>query len=175
MGAQCYAFVRFQDTSTAESLVHRFSCKPLVASGHELRINLAHGQLPDWKVCNGLRLDADTTGVHIKHGPDPNGKQCLCIQGCLQAFWMFSQGLACLAAHSLAVDWQGAGAHVLRAALLQRGAGHGHIPQGQQHPKVLQAQQHGDALAQQLLAAGSHGLDFSSQPTQREMVSYDDL
>lgn len=50
MGSQCYAFVRFQDPATAEGLVHRFSRKPLIASGHELRINLAHGQLPDWKV-----------------------------------------------------------------------------------------------------------------------------
>jgi hypothetical protein len=45
-----------------------------------------------------------------------------------------------------------------------------------QNPKVLAAQMHGDALAQQMLAAGAHGLDLTSKPPPfRELVSYDDL
>ena len=52
MGAQCYAFVKFHSAEVAQSLAQRFSREPLTASGHELRINLAHGQLPAWKVCN---------------------------------------------------------------------------------------------------------------------------
>jgi len=44
------------------------------------------------------------------------------------------------------------------------------------HPKVLAAQAHGDALAQQILAAGSHGFDITARPPPfRELVSYDDL
>lgn len=50
MGTQCYAFVRFHQPDIAQTLVQRFAKKPLIAAGHELRINLAHGQLPDWKV-----------------------------------------------------------------------------------------------------------------------------
>jgi hypothetical protein len=35
---------------------------------------------------------------------------------------------------------------------------------------------HGDALAQQMLAAGAHGLDLTAKPPPfRELVSYDDL
>ena len=50
MGTQCYAFLTFRDPSTAQKLVQRFANNPMVASGHELRINMAHGMLPDWKV-----------------------------------------------------------------------------------------------------------------------------
>ena len=39
----------------------------------------------------------------------------------------------------------------------------------------MQAQLHGDALAQQLLAAGAHGLNFAAKPAVRELVTYDDL
>ena len=50
MGKQCYAFLTFRDPSTAQGLVHHFASQPMVASGHELRISMAHGHLPEWKV-----------------------------------------------------------------------------------------------------------------------------
>jgi RNA recognition motif-containing protein len=50
MGGQCYAFVTFQRTEVVQHIIDKYHQKPLTIAGHELRINKAHGQLPDWKV-----------------------------------------------------------------------------------------------------------------------------
>ena len=63
MGNQCYAFLTFRDPSTAQDLVQRFASRPMVASGHELRINMAHGSLPDWKV--GMLVFATLTNAGL--------------------------------------------------------------------------------------------------------------
>jgi RNA recognition motif-containing protein len=50
MGSQCYAFVTFQSLKVVNHIIDKYYQKPLTIAGHELRINKAHGQLPDWKV-----------------------------------------------------------------------------------------------------------------------------
>jgi len=50
MGGQCYAFVTFESAEVVQQIVEKYTHKPLTIAGHELRVNVAHGQLPEWKV-----------------------------------------------------------------------------------------------------------------------------
>ena len=52
MRDQCYAFVTFESKDVVRDLILRYAHQPLLASGHELRINEAYGQMPSWKVVN---------------------------------------------------------------------------------------------------------------------------
>lgn len=49
MGGQCYAFVTFERAEVVQQIVEKYRNKPLTIAGHELRVNMAHGHLPEWK------------------------------------------------------------------------------------------------------------------------------
>lgn len=73
MGSQCYGFVTFQRPEAAQEVLQRFSQKPIVASGHELRINIAYGELPEWKVSfHSLTAKCQSWDVHVSRS------RCLC-------------------------------------------------------------------------------------------------
>ena len=61
MRDQCYAFVTFERKEVVQDLIMRYAHQPLLASGHELRINEAYGQMPSWKVIPSLELLSSST------------------------------------------------------------------------------------------------------------------